>query len=456
MHRTGGRMKVVLSQLAPLLAGPSLVEDVITQLASWAAQAADCRYVRLFRIDRARHELHCRMTNGSELYEIRVPARRGLHGQVLETHKPQTGRAVETGAALLMVPVFSVDSNPNDSREVIAVLEFAHKSVGLPFSTGEETKLMEVAECVARVLSHARLDDSRRAPGRITEIVGNSDAMLALYAQIQDAAASDAPVLLTGAHGTGKSLVARAIHHLSSRRHRAFVSLRHHSEPEFLEAELFGVSGAEEQFPGAIRRAQGGTLFAKQLTALPESSQARLLEQAAQLRVRLIVSRSIRAAANGNQHVSRGPLADVFQAQTLAIPSLLERGPDDVTSLARHFVREWAYRLQVPNLSIDDKALARLRSQSWPGNVQELEKCIQSAVLCCSDAIGEDDLCLPGVGHGGELSDSIPSGLLLADAEERYILRTLTENKENRTRTASSLGIGRNTLVRKIKQYRNK
>lgn len=449
-------MRAVLSQLAPLFAGPSMVEDVITQLASWAANAADCRYVRLFRIDRARHELHCRMTNGSELYEIRVPARRGLHGQVLETHKPQTGQSAETGAALLMVPVFSQALKPDHSREVIAVLEFAHKSIGSPFSASEETKLTEVAECVARVLAHARLDDSRRAPGRITEIVGNSDAMLALYAQIQDVAAGDAPVLLVGEHGTGKSLVARAIHHLGSRRHRDIVSLRHHSEAEFLEAELFGIPGAGEQFPGAILRAQGGTLFAKQLTALPESSQVRLLEQAAQHRVRLIVSRSIRSAANGNQHIFRGPLADAFQAQTLSLPTLSERGPDDVTSLARHFVREWACRLQVPNLAIDDKALARLRSQPWPGNVQELEKCIQSAVLSSSDVIGEDDLCLPESAHGAELSDSIPSGLLLADAEERYILRTLTENKENRTRTASSLGIGRNTLVRKIKQYRNK
>jgi DNA-binding NtrC family response regulator len=450
-------MNTVLSQLAPLLAGPSLVEDVITRLAKCAADVSGSSEVRLFRIDRARHELHCRMANGADVYEIRVPAGRGLHGQVVKNQEIQRGRSPETGAPLSVVPVFSQTASPDRAREVIAVLEFANRNGGQSFEAEDEGKLTGVADHVARVLAHARLDDSRRAPGRITEVIGNSDAMLALYSQIQDVAASDVPVTLVGAHGSGKSLIARVIHHLGPRRNRALTSLRNHSESYFLEAELFGVPGAEEHFQGAIQRAQGSTLLVEQLASLPDSSQARLLQLASQLEVRLIITHNISCATNSNHEVSRGPWADSFQAQTLNVPTLAERGPDDITSLARHFVREQACRLQVPDLSIDDKALARLRSQPWPGNVQELEKCIQSAVLSCDgQAIGLDDLCLPGAAKGGAPSDSIPSGLLLADAEERYILRTLTENQENRTRTASSLGIGRNTLVRKIKQYRNK
>ena len=449
-------MNSVHAKLAPLLSGPSLVADVMARLTKWTIEVSDCERVRLFRIDRARNELHCRMSNGTDVYELRVPVGRGLHGQVIQNQAPQSGRSPETGDELLVVPVFSPAAPHGADSEVIAVIEFANKRGGQPFEAVDEDNLTRIAVNVGRVLTHARLDDSRRAPERITEVVGSSAAMLALYSRIQQVAMTDAPVTLTGAHGTGKALIARAIHHLSPRRHRPLVSLRYHSEREFLEAELFGVSGSEAQLPGALRRAQGSTLLLEQLSLLSAASQAKLLETAATLGVRLIIANKNSSAANSNAPM-QSAFAESFSAEAIAVPTLAERGPDDVTALARHFVREWAFRLQVPSLSIDDDALSRLRAQSWPGNVQELEKCIQSAVLSCTTGgIAADDLCLPGTKNGGATSDSIPSGLLLADAEERYILRTLTENHENRTRTASSLGIGRNTLVRKIKQYRNK
>ncbi len=448
-------MSSVLTQLAPILAGPSRVEDVIAQLTAWATNASGCQRARLFRMDRARHELHCRMANGDS-YELRLPAGRGIHGQAMQSQLPQTGRSPESGDALLVVPVVSPPANPGGVSEVIAALEFADSTFDQRFQPEDEDRLKSIATEVGRVLAHAGLDDSRRAPERITEMVGNSAAMLTLYDRICEVADNGSPVLLAGAHGTGKTLVARVIHHLGPRRRRAFVSLRCHAEPVFLDAELFGVPGAEAQLPGAIRRSEGGTLYVQQFSNLSATSQERLLQMASQYQVRLIVMRRITSAANGNRQAPPSFPAP-FSAQSLKVPTLAERGPDDIASLARYFIRESACQLQVPGLSIDDEALTRLRSQHWPGNVKELAKCIERAVLTCDGtSIGANDLCLPGETTGATLADSIPSGLLLADAEKRYILRTLAENQENRTRTASSLGIGRNTLVRKIKQYRNK
>ncbi|MCP4449748.1 MAG: sigma-54-dependent Fis family transcriptional regulator [Myxococcales bacterium] len=456
-------MNSVLNSLAPILVGPSLVEDLLKRVSQWVISVTNCQHARLYLIDRHRQELHCRVNDSPGTYELRLPISRGLHGQVVSQQGGRIGRSADAGESLLVVPVFSPTRGPASSQkpEVIALLEVANRGVGHLFVPEDEQRLIEVAEEVARVLAHARLDDSRHAPQRITGIVGNSAAMLDLYAGMESVAASCTPLTLLGAHGVGKTRIATAIHHLGSGAHAALVTLLCHAEHACLEAELFGVhrspAGQEVPMPGALERAAGGTLIIEHVDLLSLDTQERLVDRVRQLDVRIIATLLHSDSLEGQGEPLERRLAPALFVRRLTVPTLAQRGPDDVGMLTHHFVREWSSRLRRPNLGIDAGALTRLRAQEWRGNVRELERCIQSAVLASSeDTIEAHHLCLPGEQAGATASDSIPSGLLLADAEERYILRTLTENSQNRTRTASSLGIGRNTLVRKIKQYRNK
>ena len=344
---------------------------------------------------------------------------------------------------------------------MIALLEVTSDREGMEIGPADEKRLSSVAEGVARVLTHARLDDSRHAPERITGLIGKSAAMLALYAAVERAANVRTPVLLVGACGVGKTRIATAIHHLQLGQNAPLITVQCHPEHAFAEAELFGLprsaTSAGEYLPGAAERASGGTLLVEQIDLLPVDAQKKLLEYAQRCDARIVATVLRAPSPRGAIPGPVNHLARELQVETLNVPSIAERGPDDVAMLALHFVRDWAGRLQRSEMSISSSALARLRSQSWPGNVHELEKCLQSAVLACDgDSIEVRHLHLPSAGAGGTATDSIPSGLLLADAEERYILRTLTEHQQNRTRTATSLGIGRNTLVRKIKQYQNK
>lgn len=450
-------MPVMLNSLAPILTGPTLVEELLKRLTQWAVNVSKQKRARVFLLDRARQELHCRSTDTKEAYALRLPIGQGLHGEAFSSGTLRRGRSAETGDALLVAPVFSPTTNQTEESEVIALLELAGESL----EEFDEERLAHVTEGVARVLTHARLDDSRLAPERITELVGSSASMLDLYAAMQQLATVRTPIVLSGAYGVGKSRIATAIHHLALGKSAPLVTVHCHTEQAFVEAELFGLpstaTSTGERMLGAIERASNGTLLVEQVNLLPSATQERLIEQAELCNARVIATVLRVTSANGTNPPIADQLASALRTQICPIPTIAERGPDDVAMLARHFVREWTLRFQRPNLSIDTTCLARLRSQSWPGNVQALERCLESAVLVCDgDTIEARHLCLPGPGGNSTASDSIPSGLLLADAEERYILRTLTENSQNRTRTANSLGIGRNTLVRKIKQYQNK
>jgi Nif-specific regulatory protein len=144
----------------------------------------------------------------------------------------------------------------------------------------------------------------------------------------------------------------------------------------------------------------------------------------------------------------------------LELPSLRERGGDDIEQLARHFLRLYVRRHDRPARDIDPKALDLLRGYSWPGNIRELEHSIESAVVFCSGPVLKPShLSLPFESDESFEWDqaategSLPVGLPLADVEKKYILKTLAECGGNRTRAAAILGIGRNTLLRKLKTY---
>jgi Nif-specific regulatory protein len=137
----------------------------------------------------------------------------------------------------------------------------------------------------------------------------------------------------------------------------------------------------------------------------------------------------------------------------LAVPALRERGSEDLERLARHFVAVSARRHHLPEPSLSAATLIRLKAWHWPGNVRELENCIESAVVLSEGEILPEHLSLPDVGRAGAVLLGDAQNLTLAEVERRHVMATLERAKGNRTQAAQWLGIGRNTLARKLKSW---
>jgi Nif-specific regulatory protein len=249
--------------------------------------------------------------------------------------------------------------------------------------------------------------------------------------------------------------------------------------PETLiEAELFGhekgaFTGADRMVKGKCELASGGTLFLDEIGDMPLALQAKLLRfvqdrELERIGGRQVIKADVRVVAATHRDledaVRRGSFRkDLFyriKVVNIALPALRERGGDDVAQLARHFLRLHARRHGRPARSLDPAAMALLRSHSWPGNIRELEHCLESAVvLCRGPVVMPAHLSLPQAGGAEDdwqepsAQGSVADGLTLAEVEKRHILRTLARCDGNRTRAAAALGIGRNTLARKLKQY---
>lgn len=323
----------------------------------------------------------------------------------------------------------------------------------------------------------ARVD---QAPIRPT-LIGQSPAMQKLFAVIDRIAPTDSSVLLTGATGTGKELVAQAIHDRSPRRQNAFVDINCSAIPETLiEAELFGhqrgtFTGAHESRCGLFEQAQGGTLFLDEVDALNLSAQAKLLRVLQERTVRRIGARAniaidVRIISATNCDLAQAVAAGRFRPDLyyrlrvlpLHLPELCSR-TGDVKLLAEHFVRLKTERTGQPPKTFTAEAMRALSEYPWPGNVRELENAIEYALaIGTEEKLGIEDLPLElsqahkrtDSGNLKELleaymGDRIP----LAEIEKRYILSVLQQFGGNQVQAAAALGIDRSKLYRRLKQY---
>jgi Nif-specific regulatory protein len=307
--------------------------------------------------------------------------------------------------------------------------------------------------------------------GPFNNIIGECPAMQTLYQRIAAAATTDATVLVRGDSGTGKTLVARAIHDNSERRDGPLVHVDCTTLPAgLIESELFGhergaFTGADRRVPGKVESAEGGTLFLDEIGDLPLELQGKLLrflqEHAFErLGGRQTIKTDVRVIAATNRDLEKQIEAGKFRKDLyyrlkvveLIVPPLCERGPGDIEKLAGHFLDQYARRHRRKARTFSPAALARLCAHDWPGNVRELEHCIESAVvLSPGEEIGEAELSLPGGAAGADTGRGYPPGTPLAEVERDHILRTLKACNNNRTEAARRLGIGRNTLARKLK-----
>jgi two-component system nitrogen regulation response regulator GlnG len=325
----------------------------------------------------------------------------------------------------------------------------------------------------------------RLLPGRdsLSELMGPSRQVERIVQQVTQVAGSPLTVLIQGETGTGKELVARAIHHESLRRRGPFIALDCGAIPETLiESELFGhekgaFTGADQRKTGYFQLAQGGSLFLDEIVNLPLITQAKLL-RALQERVvhplggRRAVPVDVRIVATSNVPLEREVRASRFRQDlyyrlnefTITLPALRERA-EDILYLANRFLAEAGLEFGRPIDGISDDAAQLLVQYPWPGNVRQLRSIIRQAVLLSRDGIQSEHLlglCAESFATSPVAdSDEAPAGRSLkaiaaaaaADAERRAIGQALKVTKGNKSAVARLLGINYKTLLLKVKRY---
>lgn len=451
----------------------------------------------IFVLDRGGEELVSVAGDLPEIPEIRVPVGQGVAGYVARTGKvvniphcvedthfwpevdAQTGYKTRTMLAGPLV---------DEAGALVGVVQFLNKGgAGGPhgiFDDDDVAAFHGLRRQVSALLGHTTLGPLGGAPPErpvtsgFNRIVGLGPAMQAVYARIRKVAPTEATVLLRGESGTGKGLVARAIHHSSRRRGGPFVHLDCTTLPESLiENELFGheagaYTGARERRRGKVELAHRGTLFVDEIGDLPLTLQSKLLTVlqdrkytrlggsetlSADLRIVAATNRNLEALVERGQF--REDLYYRLRVVEIAIPPLRERGARDRLQLIEHFVATAAKRHGKRVDSIHPDALRTLLDHQFPGNVRELENCLESAVIFSEGEIRPSHLGLPRRGATLEIPaitseaaefDRQPS---LKELEARYLRFLLRKHEGNRSQCARILGIGRNTLLRKIKDY---
>ena len=329
-------------------------------------------------------------------------------------------------------------------------------------------RLMEVFELRSRV---ARLEADLQNPSAAFEaLVYVSPQMQRIVDHARSAAATDASVLLVGETGTGKEMLARAIHHAGRRAAAPFIPVNCGALPhELVESELFGhrkgsFTGALSDMPGVFPSANGGTVFLDEITEMPKDVQVKLLRVLQDREVRAvgaakaisvdvrIIAATNRSLASARSEFLRDDLYFRLATVVLEVPPLRAR-PEDVLVLAQHFTGRVSDRYD-RQVTLSRAAIELLLRYSFPGNVREFENMIESAAaLSHADpqVITEKDL-QPLFSRGVPVARPSEEPVAMDDLERIAIERALRRAEGNRTRAAALLGISRDTLYRKLRE----
>jgi DNA-binding NtrC family response regulator len=313
----------------------------------------------------------------------------------------------------------------------------------------------------------------RREAGK-GEMVGSGPAMARLFELVRRAAPSEGRVLVTGENGTGKELVARALHEGSRRRPAPFVKLNCAAVPaELIESELFGhekgaFTGAVAARKGKFELADGGTLFLDEVGDMPAAMQAKVLrvlqegelervggQQTLRVDVRVIAATNKDLAAEVAGGRFREDLYYRLAVVLLHVPPLRERR-EDLPELASRFLEEACLRNGRRPMSFARDAYLVLQGHEWPGNVRELRNLVERvAILCDGPVLGPEEVAavLPGARkpRGDRFREGASFHQMVEEAEREIILGALARNAENVTETARALGLERSHLYKKMR-----
>jgi len=408
--------------------------------------------------------------------DIRMPGQSGIEllQQVKERHPA--------------VPVIVMTAYSDLESAVAAFQGGAYEYLPKPFDVDQAVEL------IRRALDESQREQAALEPiGEVPEILGQAPAMQEVFRAIGRLSQSSATVLITGESGTGKELVARALHRHSKRVSKPFVAINTAAMPkDLLESELFGhergaFTGAQALRRGRFEQAEGGTLFLDEIGDMPSELQTRLLRvlsdgtfyrvgghQQLKANVRVIAATHQDLESRVRDGAFREDLYHRLNVIRVRIPSLRERR-EDISLLARHFLAKSAKELGVESKRLSDDVLAHLARMDFPGNVRQLESlCHWLTVMAPGQAIGIADLPAefrgePAGANQAPASDWIAAleqeverrlargetgvlDQLSRQFERSLISKALARTGGRRIEAANLLGMGRNTITRKIQE----
>ena len=419
----------------------------------------------------------CDAAHGKEVLDIL--GRRGVDLLLLDVMMPEMD-GLETLERVRELqpdlPVVMMSGNATIESAVKATKMGALDFLEKPLSTDKLLITVQNALRFAR-LRRENAELSEQAGGE-SEMIGSSPKMRAIAAMIQKIAPSQGRVLITGSNGTGKELVARAIHRGSTRADGPFIKLNCAAIPsELIESELFGhekgaFSGAVKLRRGKFELADGGTLFLDEIGDMSGSAQAKVLRVLQESELERVggsetLRVDVRVVAATNKDLEREIDEGRFREDLyyrlavvpIALPPLAER-TEDIPELSRHFLTRVCRQNGYPEMSLTEDAVGRLMQHRWPGNVRELRNVIERlAILSAGEEIGPADVeaVLPGAAKAATPVRRAVEGLSLkeqlASAERQVLVDSLAAQEGNVAATARALGLERSHLYKKMRAY---
>ncbi len=336
-------------------------------------------------------------------------------------------------------------------------------------------KLNKLVESERKLLrdENVRLRRELKTRFDVQNMVGTSNAMQEVYRLVEQVAESNATVLVRGESGTGKDLVAHAVHYNSLRADKPFIKVNCTAMPEtLLESELFGhergaFTGAVERKLGRFERANGGTIFLDEIGDFPPSLQVKLLRviqfkefervgglETIKANVRIIVATHKDLESLIKEDLFREDLYFRINVFPIFLPPLRER-KDDIMLLADHFLERFARDNAKRITRISTPAIDMLTHYHWPGNIRELENCIERAVLLCTDDVIRSEHLPPSLQMIGKEDRVSEQSLteIIANKERELIIDALKRTDGSQRRAAADLGVTERILGYKIKKY---
>ena len=374
-------------------------------------------------------------------------------------------KALGSKAAIIMITAYAdVD---------LAVRSLKEGATDFVVKPWQNDRLIDtLKECLQKVSANAGPKQflQRHSP-TLSELIGESDAMTDVFQKIEKIAPTDANILILGENGTGKDLVAKAIHEKSLRAKGPYIKVDVGALTETLfESELFGhvrgaFTDAREDRLGRFESANGGTLFLDEIGNISLQQQSKLLtvlqnrqimklgsNKPVEINIRLLCATNLPVQELAKENRFRKDLIYRINTVEITLPPLRKRGAD-IGLLARHFTAIYAAKYLKPNMELHQSAIDKLQRYHFPGNVRELQYTIERGIIMCDgDVIRDTDLLFSPIERVMEDNDS-PDDTNLNNIERHTILKVIEKNNGNISKAARELGLTRTALYRRLNKY---